>query len=279
MTGTTTMGFTANPFSIACAAASARRRTNTFSPCKLLPPPSSIICLRAVIPVSVMSITSLPTFTLLKSSNFCHKISTLPSSGDEAYTGRAPVLMVAISYVFKIAGNHLVATQSVKRFSEGTEANSVSNKMPVAEDESIARSTSADHSSSVNASPRKDVTKSLAASLLLLLSLQIPMAIKAAASPTARRDERAESFGPNLKAGSRRTDLKTYSSLRIGSRLGPPTKGGAPGTPNKSPCFSTSEFDPSASHKFAGQSTSLPNRPLRNAADEPSSFCFSSRSL
>jgi hypothetical protein len=108
--------FLASPFSIAWATASANLRTSTSSPDRglrltvpnpLLGSPAPRVATR---PVSLTVMAILPTVTELKSTSCCHAISTPLSPTRDAYTGRAPTRMAAMSYVRRIAGAHFVAS-------------------------------------------------------------------------------------------------------------------------------------------------------------------------
>jgi len=93
LTGT---GFTAKPFSTACAAASTRLRMMIPSPFKGLKSPT-LLSLRATKVVPSTSMAILPTVFGLKSTISCHKISTRLSLTLAAHTGRAPTRMPAMS--------------------------------------------------------------------------------------------------------------------------------------------------------------------------------------
>lgn len=95
--------FLARPFSIACEYASANSRTKTSSPARgfllIAPKPfeASPGPRVATNPLSDTSINILPTVAESKSTSCCQTISTFPSSVRDAYTGRAPTRIDAMS--------------------------------------------------------------------------------------------------------------------------------------------------------------------------------------
>mmetsp|Transcript_4569 Transcript_4569/g.6497 ORF Transcript_4569/g.6497 Transcript_4569/m.6497 type:complete len:266 (+) Transcript_4569:464-1261(+) len=229
-------------------------------------------------PFSETWIIIFPTVAVSKLSNCCQTISVRPSPARTAYTGRAPIRIPASSYVRNTAGAHLVAIQSARRSTSGTEENDASNNCAPAPDESIfsTRPNSSSHvSSGTSFLPLCDERNTSSPSA----AETDPRAMRAAASPTERRDVRElllfRVLPETESVGSTRTERIEYSSQRTGSRRGPPMRGEKSGddsgTPNSSPWRSFTTLEASAAiapSRLAGISTFLP--PNREPNKPPS---------